>query len=96
MAFCSLTAQEQTAFEATIVCFLFADCCYLFVCFQDIADLPHGDSTLVGERGVRLSGGQKARISFARYGLTVCGIPIVLAPVQHPHALTEQPLLHFY
>ena len=28
--------------------------------------MPDGDGTLVGERGVSLSGGQKARISLAR------------------------------
>ena len=28
--------------------------------------MPDGDMTLVGERGVSLSGGQKARISLAR------------------------------
>ncbi|KYB27064.1 ATP-binding cassette sub-family C member 4 [Tribolium castaneum] len=32
----------------------------------DFALLPHGDQTLVGERGVMLSGGQKARINLAR------------------------------
>ena len=28
--------------------------------------MPDGESTMVGERGVSLSGGQKARISLAR------------------------------
>lgn len=33
---------------------------------EDIVLLPHGDATLVGERGVTLSGGQKSRITLAR------------------------------
>jgi ATP-binding cassette subfamily C (CFTR/MRP) protein 4 len=33
---------------------------------EDLSIFPHGDQTLVGERGVMLSGGQKARISLAR------------------------------
>lgn len=33
---------------------------------KDFEQLPHGDGTIVGERGVLLSGGQKARINLAR------------------------------
>ncbi|OQR87195.1 ATP-binding Cassette (ABC) Superfamily [Achlya hypogyna] len=32
----------------------------------DLASLSHGDATEIGERGINLSGGQKARVSLAR------------------------------
>ena len=34
--------------------------------FQDFSILPNGDLTFIGEKGVTLSGGQKARINLAR------------------------------
>lgn len=33
---------------------------------RDISLFIHGDKTIVGERGVSLSGGQRARINLAR------------------------------
>ncbi len=33
---------------------------------EDFKILPHGDHTVIGERGITLSGGQKARIALAR------------------------------
>jgi ABC-type multidrug transport system fused ATPase/permease subunit len=33
---------------------------------RDISLLPNGDMTMIGERGINLSGGQKARLALAR------------------------------
>lgn len=43
----------------------------------DFALFPNADLTLIGERGVTLSGGQKARVALARY-LNQCSSFIVL------------------
>lgn len=48
--------DEQRYKEVTRVCAL----------ERDFELFPHGDETLVGERGISLSGGQKARVSLAR------------------------------
>lgn len=33
---------------------------------KDLQELPRGDLTLIGEAGITLSGGQKARLALAR------------------------------
>ena len=38
---------------------------------RDLKLFPFGEKTLVGERGVSLSGGQKARITLARFGTDI-------------------------
>ncbi|KAG0148468.1 hypothetical protein CROQUDRAFT_105709 [Cronartium quercuum f. sp. fusiforme G11] len=51
------TTYDQSRYNAVL------DACALR---QDLAILPHGDLTEIGEKGVSLSGGQKARITLAR------------------------------
>ena len=48
--------------ETEIKNFLTEACALL----ADFKQLPNGDETMIGERGVNLSGGQKARVSLAR------------------------------
>lgn len=37
---------------------------------EDVAQFPHGDLTIIGERGVNLSGGQRHRVALARAAYT--------------------------
>ncbi|CAF0816466.1 unnamed protein product [Didymodactylos carnosus] len=44
----------------------FTNCIYTAALNKDLENLPYGEGTLVGDQGVILSGGQKARLSLAR------------------------------
>lgn len=48
---------------------------------RDFALLPYGDRTIVGERGVSLSGGQRARINLARAVYRVADIYLLDDPL---------------
>ncbi|XP_031347077.1 probable multidrug resistance-associated protein lethal(2)03659 isoform X2 [Photinus pyralis] len=54
------------------------DCCALET---DLKLFPHGDQTIVGERGTSLSGGQKARINLARCVYRKAGIYLLDDPL---------------
>ena len=47
---------------------------------QDVDNMANADETVIGDRGVTLSGGQRARLSLARamYQVLCCAVPCVL------------------
>ncbi|DBA04368.1 TPA: hypothetical protein N0F65_002130 [Lagenidium giganteum] len=62
----------------------------------DLEALPFGDRTEIGERGINLSGGQKARISVARavyrsnYDILILDDPLSAVDPHVAHAIFEQ------
>ncbi|WAR57082.1 hypothetical protein PtB15_8B127 [Puccinia triticina] len=55
--------------------------------------MPHGDKTEIGERGISLSGGQKARISFARAIYSRAKISLLDDPLSAVDMHTERALV---
>jgi len=60
---------------------------------NDLPQLPHGLSTMVGERGVSLSGGQKQRATIARALAREAPILILDDALSHVDAYTEERIL---
>ena len=48
---------------------------------RDLEILPAGDQTEIGEKGINLSGGQKARVSLARAVYSDCDIIMMDDPI---------------
>eukprot|EP00656_Telonema_subtile_P022979 TRINITY_DN2426_c0_g1_i4.p1 TRINITY_DN2426_c0_g1~~TRINITY_DN2426_c0_g1_i4.p1 ORF type:complete len:941 (-),score=342.43 TRINITY_DN2426_c0_g1_i4:107-2929(-) len=60
------TVQSNILFGAPMVQQRYTDCLHAAALLPDIDLLAEGDLTEIGDRGVTLSGGQKARVSLAR------------------------------
>ena len=64
------------------------------VCFDtDLESMPLGENTLVGNSGIRLSGGQQARISLARTLLNKSKIIILDDPFSAVDMKTEERII---
>ena len=64
------------------------------VCFDtDLAAMPLGENTLVGNSGIRLSGGQQARISLARTLLNKNKIIVLDDPFSAVDMKTEEEII---
>lgn len=64
-------------------------CCLL----DDLAILPAGDQTEIGERGITLSGGQRARIALARAVYADCDIILLDDPLSAVDARVARSLV---
>ncbi|KAI5642314.1 ABC transporter domain-containing protein [Phthorimaea operculella] len=60
------SVRQNILFGQPFVKSRYMQVCKVCALERDISLFPHGDKTVVGERGVSLSGGQRARINLAR------------------------------
>ncbi|KAI8426158.1 hypothetical protein MSG28_005100 [Choristoneura fumiferana] len=60
------SVRQNILFGQPFVKSRYMEVCRVCALERDISLFPHGDKTVVGERGVALSGGQRARINLAR------------------------------
>ncbi|XP_045761352.1 probable multidrug resistance-associated protein lethal(2)03659 [Maniola jurtina] len=60
------SVRQNILFGQPFVKTRYMEVCKVCALERDISLFPHGDKTIVGERGVSLSGGQRARINLAR------------------------------
>ncbi|KAK9477858.1 P-loop containing nucleoside triphosphate hydrolase protein [Lipomyces japonicus] len=60
------TVKENILFGSRFQADFYEKTIHACALIEDFAALPDGDETIVGEKGISLSGGQKARLSLAR------------------------------
>ncbi|CAH4030899.1 unnamed protein product [Pieris brassicae] len=60
------SVRQNILFGQPFIKTRYMEICKVCALERDISLFPHGDKTIVGERGVSLSGGQRARINLAR------------------------------
>ena len=62
----NITLQENVLFNSPLDYSRYVDVLDASQLSQDLLTLPNADATEIGERGINLSGGQKARVNIAR------------------------------
>ncbi|KAE9304113.1 ABC transporter C family member 10 [Phytophthora fragariae] len=60
-------------------------CCLL----EDLDSLPHGDATMIGPKGINLSGGQKSRIALARALYSDADVYLLDRPLASADAIVQ-------
>lgn len=66
LVLCLGSVRQNILFGQQFVKSRYMEVCKVCALERDISLFPHGDKTVIGERGVSLSGGQRARINLAR------------------------------
>jgi len=77
----NLSLKENILFGRDYDPTLYSDVIAACALEPDIELLPNGDETEIGERGINLSGGQKARVSLARAVYQQCDIYLLDDPL---------------
>jgi ABC-type bacteriocin/lantibiotic exporter with double-glycine peptidase domain len=54
---------------------------------SDLEQFPHGMSTEIGEKGINLSGGQKARLALGLYNHNTLVVHLLIPLIHSPRSL---------